>query len=882
MFEKIKSSSFLPHLVAIILSVLFSAAYYAPQLQSYRVKQSDFETYVGMAKEIVDFKEYQDKETFWTNSMFGGMPVYQIHLETPVHVNPINKVKDLIIRLFPRPWGYMIIGIIGFYLLLIWFRVNPWLAIIGSLAFGFSSINILYFMAGHNSKILAIAFIPPLIGAILYAYREKLLFGAFLVSLFTLFHLSANHLQMTYYALYMVLAIVIAEFIFAINQNRLPNMLKRSAVILIAGILGLTPSLAHIISTYNYGKYTTRGKSELTINPDNKLKDTSHKNALDRDYIKEYSMGAGETWSIVIPNIKGGTANYISSRPELLADVNPNYREMVGQRNTYWGEQRFSGGALYFGAGVFLLFVLGLFFLNDRIKWVLLSVSLLAILLSWKYSSLVDFFIDYVPLYNKFRDTKMMLILAQVAFPFLGILFVQKLMIEKINIRKFLIVSGSVLILFLAFYSMPKAFFSFSSAMETEFMQEQYSSYAGNSAALNQLAQFDTELTNVRIKIMQEDIVRSFLYILATALVLLLFLLQKIKKTVFLVLLGLILLSDLWLIDKRYLNNEKRGRDYVYWTSKYDYYNPMRANAADVSILNFEMDANPDLRKLISNGVGALKNEKSYRPAEWNNEREKYAFSLLNLNSNYKVFSLANPFNNSQPSYYHKFLGGYHGAKLKKYQELIDFHISREYEYLSNVSSQINSIDILPISITQQIPVLNMLNMKYLIMNPGMPSLKNPGAWGNAWFIENIVWVENADDEIIALEQIRKNNAVIRTNFSSDLDKVYATDPSAKIVLESYQPNRLVYQYESAQKQFVVFSEIYFPDGWEAKIDGQTVPIIPVNYILRGLETPPGIYSIEFSFNPKEVKQGRMIGAIGSFVLLFFAAWVVFMRIRRK
>ncbi len=872
----------LPHLLAILLFMLLSAIYYAPQLQSYRVKQSDFETYLGMQKELADYEEKYDEESYWTNAMFSGMPGYQIRMKTPAHVNPINWLKTTFLEIFPRPWGYMIIGMTGFYLLLVWMGVNAWLAIVGAIAFGFSSINVLYFVAGHNSKIIAIALIPPLLGSVIYAFRKNLLVGAFFVAFFTALHLSANHLQMTYYALYLLLGVFLYEVFQFQKNNGWGAGLKRSLIIVVAGLLGLSPSLSQVYATYEYGKFTTRGASELTINADLSPKESSHKTALDRDYIKEYSLGAGESWSIVIPNIKGGTANYIQSRPDLLSQVNPNYREMVAQRNTYWGEQRFSGGAMYFGASVFLLFVLGLVFLKDRIKWVLFGVSALAVLLSWKYSALVDFFIDYVPLYNKFRDTKMMLILAQISFPLLGILVVQSFVKERPPLKKFLIVSGSVLLLFASFYVIPETFFSFSNRMEQDFMREQYSSYAGNSGALNQLAQFEEEVTKVRVAIMKEDVARSFLFALAVAGILLLFVMNKIKASVLYVLLGVVLLSDLWMVDKRYMNNEKQGKDYLYWTTKYDYHNPFRASRADASILNAEMEENASLRSLIREETSKLPKVGNLKSAEYNNEQEKLAFSLLNFETNYRVFSLQNPFNNSQTSYYHKFIGGYHGAKLKKYQELIDFYIGREYQYLSTVYSENPGNGQISREISSRIPVLNMLNMKYLILNPNQPALQNPGAWGNAWFPSDVKWVATADEELLALQDVNRSIAIVREEYRDQLQGTYTGASKASYELTDYLPNRLEYAIQVPQKQLVVFSEVYFPSGWKARIGDEELAIIPVNYLLRAVELPAGNHQLVFEFDSQEVKQGQLFGMIGSLLILLLGVWVLYRRYAHK
>lgn len=871
-----------PHFVAILLIFTLSGIYFNLQFQGFKLRQMDWENYLGMSKEVDDYYQHSNKETFWTNSMFSGMPAYQINMQTPFYVDVVNSIRRGFNQIIERPWGYLVVGMIGFYLLLYWLGVNSWLALIGALAFGFSSINILFLAGGHNSKVIAIALIPPLIGALFYAFRKNYLIGALLVAITTNLHVSANHLQMTYYVLFMIAAIGVTEIIYFAKTEGFAPVLKKSIIILFAAIVGVLPISSTLLSTYEYSKATTRGKSELTIDETGKPKERNSQAALGKDYIKEYSMGVGETWSIVVPNIKGGTASYISNHPELMSEVNPQMREMVGSRSTYWGEQRFSGGAFYFGAAIFLLFILGIIFLKDRMKWGLLAVSLLSIALSWKYGAVLDWFIDNFPGFNKFRDTKMMLILPQLAFPLIAILFVNQLIKEKINQKKLIIASSAVIGIFVLFYLTPETFFEFSSQEETRFMEEQMQNYQGNSSVQAQLVAFDEALTQVRVKIMQKDLGRTILISVVAFLILLFFNSGKFKSGWLYAVLGLLILADLWMVDKRYLNNEKVRGQYVNWVSDYEYFNPIRSTEADIQILNQEMNSNPALKSSLLTKLDQFKNTDGFGANEFNIEREKLVFRELNLATNYRVFTLSNPFANSQPSYFHKSIGGYHGAKMKKYQELIDFHLWEEYSYLVNVEKnganpqQFNAV------LMQEGNVLNMLNTKYLIYNQGKNIMLNPYRYGNAWFVDQVSLVSSADDEIMALKSVNQTLAFARDTYLEEAKVPSGRDTMATISLIRYLPNELEYAVKSKSGQFAVFSEIYYADGWKAFIGDKEIPIIPVNYILRGAKLPEGDYTLRFVFEPTIVQKGRLMGSIGSLLILLFAGAIVYWKLNKK
>lgn len=794
-----------PHLTAVIIFLIISAIYFSPQLKGDKLHQGDQLQFQGMSKEIRDFREETGEEALWTNSMFGGMPAYQISVK---NINVVKYLKDLILRIIPRPIGYMFFLMIGFYILLLCFNVNPWLAIIGGIAFGLSSLNILYLGAGHNAKIHAISFIPPIIGSIFYAYRKNFVIGAALLSLFVCLHLSANHFQMTYYLLYLIFAIVLVEFYNFLKNGLLPKFVKISSVLLMAGILGALPIFSNLLLTYEYSKYTTRGNSELTISAEESTIKEVKNDALDSKYIKQYSLGYGEVWSLVIPDVKGGKMNYLGNNEEIMDNVSPNYKNTVAQQASYWGEQLSSGGAFYFGASIFLLFVLGMFLVKDKIKWALFAVSLLAIILSWKYGSLVDWFIEHVPLYDKFRDTKMMLILVQLSFPLLGFLFLNKLLKNEINKKQFIYVSLSVTGILLLFYIMPSVWFGFFNNAELVQFDKLLENYKNNPNALMQIRDLKDEIVNARIGIFKKDCLRSLFFVSATVSIIYLFIIKKIKINVFLIILGTLILIDLWGVDKRYLNDDN-------FVSKRQAREPFQMTQADKYILQ---DKDP----------------------------------------NFRVYNLTlNAFSDASTSYFHKSIGGYHGAKLKRYQELIEHQIAK------------NNMD-----------VLNMLNTKYFIVpdNNRQPVAQyNPEHVGNAWFVEDYRIVPDADSEIKALSEFTPSReAIIDARFEEYVQgKSFTKDTLSFIKLDSYKPNHLVYSTNCNEEELAVFSEIYYPKGWNAFIDGQHIDHFRVNYVLRAMVIPEGNHIIEFKFEPRSYYLGNKVSLVSSIILLVFLALVL-------
>lgn len=850
----------IPHVIAIVLFIIVGLVYFSPQLQGYDLRQSDYDNYIGMSKEIKDYRDKANEDPLWTNSMFSGMPAYQIDTK---HSNYIAKLRNFILfDTLNTPLVYMFLCFIGFYLLLICLNVSPWLSIIGSIAFGLSTINILYLGGGHITKVHSIALLPPILGSILYSYRKNAIVGGLLFALFICLNLSANHIQETYYMIFFIIAVVIVELFRHFKEKILAKFIKASIIIMIGGFLGVLPNLSNLLVTYEYGEYTTRGKTELTIQSG--AENEVESKGLDADYIKQYSLGFGEAWSLIIPNVKGGPSGYIGNNDKAMENVSPAWKENIAQSNQYWGEQLFTGGAFYFGITIFLLFFLGMFFVKDKIKWAVLATSILAVMLSWKFGALTDFFIQHVPLFSKFRDTKMILVLVQIAFPLMGILFLKEIIERQIDQKKLLIAAGSLFLVLFLFWATPKTFFDFLSSQETVQFDQQMNSLKGDGASIAQFETYQDELENARIGIFKADVLRSIIFLLLIATIVIIYNRKKFNSSYLIVGLGLLILIDLWAVDKRYLNNEKQGAKYNNWVKEYDKYNPYYAQSYDNQILAMEIAANPKLKEIIDTETNKYIKDNDIKGKNLAHEKEKLAFRELNLNTNYRVFELQNPFNSSRTSYFHKSIGGYHGAKLKRYQELIEFHISK------------NNME-----------VLNMLNTKYFIVptkDQGIVVQQNPYTLGNAWFVDNYQLVENADSEIVALDKINTaQTAVIDKRFSAEIsDLKIGKDSTAMIYMDSYAPNKIVYTSDTKSEQLAVFSEIYYDKGWNAYMDNQPVSYFRANYVLRAMKIPAGKHKIEFRFEPQTYKTGNTISMAGSFLLIFLLLGISFVEIKKS
>ncbi len=833
---------YLPHAIAVLAFAILTIIYFKPLFTGKELKQDDIARHKGMSKEIVDYRTKNNSEPLWTNSMFGGMPAYQISTLYPG--NWIAKLDNAFKLFIPLPAGYLFLYCLGFFILLLCVNINPWLALVGGLAYGLSSYFIIILEAGHNSKANALGYLPALLGGILLLFKNRYWLGLSVTSLFTAMELNANHVQISYYGYILIGFIIFGYFINALKTKTIGLFVKAFSLFLISTFIGLLPNFGNISTTNEYGKFSTRGKSELTINSQLKSNDNNKTSGLDEDYATQWSYGIGETFTFLIPDFKGGPSNSIKSADaSSLKKVNPEYREQVANSSSYFGNQPFTSGPVYIGAIIVFLALIGLFIIKNPIKWPIVIVTLLTITLAWgkNFMSLTDFFMHNIPGYNKFRAVSMILIVAELTITLLAMLAINELFkiknwndkiklnlikadlsLKKILITCLIIVGGFCLISYL----FPDILNTFLADNEDKQLIEQAVS-AGNpeNQVKPYVAELMPQLEIARKAIFKSDAFRSLIFILLAFGSLYLFYTNKIKKEMLITSLGIFILIDLWTVDARYLNDKS------FITKEQNMQSITSKTAADDEILK-------------------------------------------DSDINYRVLNLTvNTFNDAATSYYHKSIGGYHGAKLKKYAELIDFHIDNEIKSFYKDANKSFASDSAMKVLFGNLQILNMLNAKYFILPGGENNaeipLKNPMVNGNAWLVEKIVSVENANEEIISLGKINtKKEAVSQENFIKSLGLKLNYSAKGVIKLISYQPNNLVYQSETSAEEFAVFSEIYYPKGWNAYIDGQLKEHASVNYVLRGLAIPAGKHKIEFKFEPVTYTNGNNIATIGSILLI--------------
>ncbi|MDZ4203373.1 MAG: YfhO family protein [Bacteroidales bacterium] len=787
----------LPHVAAIAFFALITLAYVYPVLEGKKLFQPDIANHIGMSKEIKDFNAKTGEVALWTNSMFGGMPAYQISVKFRNNISHFFH-RALTLGL-PRPADMIFLYFIGFYILLLVLGLNPWLAIAGAIGFAFSSYHFIILEAGHNSKAVAIAYMAPVLAGIILAWKGQIIKGGLLTAIFLSLQINANHFQVTYYLLIIVIITGIAFLINALRTKQFTVFIKASGVLILAALLSLSLNFANLWTTWEYSKYTIRGGSELTHN--NEIQTST---GLDKDYATRWSYGIAETFSLLVPNVKGGSSDRLGNNPDALDVVDREHRTWVGNQNQYFGEQPFTSGPVYVGAIVLFLFLVGAFIVRGPLKWALLAAALLSIVLAWgrNFMPVTDFFLDYVPGYNKFRAVSMTLIIAELCIPLLAFLALKEIVAQpgiiKERARELIIALGLTGGIALAFYIAPTLFFGFSSVEETKTFLEYKATQPDMSSTVDTLWH---ALETARISIFKADALRSFLFIILSAGLLWAYGFGKIKQTVFIGILTLLILVDMWPVNRRYLTEEN-------FVSRRQVENPYKPNIADQLILK---DVDPNYR-------------------------------VLNLTTN--------TFNETSTSYFHKSIGGYHGAKLQRYQDLIDHHITKG-----------------------NIRVLSMLNTKYIIKadkdKAPVPEI-NMQAMGNAWFVSRYKIAENADEEIEALNSLDiVSEAVVDKHFLSHVEgKIFAEDSLSTIFLTSYTPNRLVYKANTATSQIAVFSEVFYDKGWNAFIDGKPRPHFRVNYILRAMEVPAGQHEIEFRFEPRSYYWGQKVSLAGSIILL--------------
>lgn len=802
--QKIKQK-FLPHVIAVIVMILLPVLYTSPVLEGKILYQNDILQGGGGSSELNEYRENTGEEALWTGTMFSGMPTFQMAI---VHASNVGyHINKIFRRLIKGPSSLIFICMLGAYILFIVMGVNPYLSLACAIGFGFSTFNIVSLEAGHNSKINALAYFPGVMGGVILAYNKRLWLGAAIAAIFLNLHLVANHFQITYYLIFAILFYFFFKLYDTIKDKAYKQFINASILLFIAAILAALPNTSRLWTTYEYANETIRGgKSELT-KPEADAKSTG----LDKDYAMSWSYGVMESFTVIIPYFKGGASNETLDRKSNLAKTPGFPSQALKQVPTYWGDQPFTSGPVYLGAIFCFLFVLAMLLLKGPIKWWLAAYSFFALLLSWgsNFSALNDFLFYNLPLYNKFRTPSMFLGVLQITFPFASALVLQKVIDEK-N-------SGQEILkkLLLAFAITGGVVFVFGILLSGGY------SYEGQIDPRLQSQGWPMEaLKDDRASLLRGDAIRSLILISLAVGLIYMYLKDKIKELVLIASLGILMLGDLWLVDKRYLNEEN-------FQSERKFENLKIPTTADLQILEDD-----DL--------------------------------------SYRVFNLTrSPFNDGITSYHHKSIGGYHAGKLYRYQELIERHLSKN-----------------------NMKVLNMLNTKYFIVadkNTNQPQVRrNPGALGNAWFVNSIKWVSNADEEMNSLSSFDPaNEVVIDERFKPYFEsKSVSRDSLDEIELKEYSPNVMVYNANVySNNAFAVFSEIYYKasdNDWKVTIDGESVDHIRVNYLLRGLLIPKGEHEIVFTFQPKSWKVGNQISLFSSIVLVIFIGGAVFFHFRKR
>ena len=913
----------MPILVAVATFYLITLFYFTPMLEGKRLVQPDIKNHIGMSKELVDHEKNYGERTLWTNSMFGGMTTYLISGDFAFDI--LKYFNKLFQGFMPIPAGALFLYMLGFFILMLALRVDPWLSLLGAVAFAFSSYNFIILEAGHNSKAIAIGYMAPAFAGVVLLFRGKYILGGAIAALFIALEVKATHPQITYYLVLLIAVYVLFMFFANLREKKLKHFFKATGILVMVGLFAVLTHFTVLMAINEWGEVSIRGQSELSIAQENKT------SGLDRDYATQWSYGRGESWTLLIPNFKGGATGAIGNDPSLIQNVDPQIQQNVAGGNRYWGDQPFTSGPVYVGAIVMLLAVLGMFILKGPLKWALFTATVFSLLLSWgkNLPELTNFFMDYFPAYNKFRAVSMILVIAELCIPVLAVLAVKAIIDKPSSIKEkadlkifrinpllvsFLLTGG---IAFL-FYIMPGTFTRFESAGEEDTVRRQVTQQLqSNNASPEQISQtvnmfvpmYMNSLREVRMKIFRKDAIRSFGFILLAGVLLFLFMKGRLKPGLLIAGLGLFVLIDMWAINLRYLNRE-------HFQPKRFMEVPFNPTTADQTIL-----ADPD--------------------------------------PNFRVFNrTVSTFNDASTSYFHKSIGGYHGAKLRRYQEMIDYHLN-----------------------ANNFKLLDMLNMKYIIREGGNGpvAIPNPDALGNAWFVEEIKWVDNPDQEYIyvgdaavirtlseralvfasgfpvkndtvsvnkpldlavasmpdslvsmklvdyrlmegqrfvfghneadttgGVVNIRVPGAVGRVlpqHFEAEMvyrfnpevtaviDKKWKDiimvddilpDTTAMITLLSYKPNHLVYAARCNTDQVAVFSEIFYEKGWNAYLNGELVPHGRANWVLRAMVVPAGEHTIEFKFEPAVIRKSEPVAIGASVIVLMLALGGVYFSLRKN
>lgn len=800
---KFNKTFWLPHAIAAGTFILLTALYFYPVLTGKTLEQHDISMWEGMSKEIQDFRETTGKEPLWTNSMFGGMPAYQISVLYPN--NLVKHVNSIITLGLPFPINMVLLALLGFYILLVSLKVDFRLGIAGAIAYAFCSYNFVVIQAGHNSKMHAIALMPLVVLGVLLTFRGKYILGGAITAMSLALQIYANHLQITYYLAMCLGLLVIAEIVSGIVQKNILHLIKAGSVLIVASVLAVLPNLGGLLTTEEYGKYTTRGPSELT--------EKRISSGLDKDYALAWSYGVGESFTLLIPDFMGGESSKdLGTKSNLYKELQKmgaggQARQFVANAPAYWGAQPSTSGPVYNGAIICFLFLLACFVVKGSMKWWLIAATILSLMLAWgrNFPPVTDFFFDHVPGYNKFRAVAMMLVIASFTMPLLALIGLQKFLdndLKPAQKKKYLswsfyIVGG----LCAVFILLPTVFFDFSAEIDERLRENRWPVDA---------------LKDDRISMMRMDALRSLFFIGCMFAALWFYLKNKFKKEYLFIATIALMVIDFWMVDRRYLNTD----DFSKASKKKEAFTPSQA----------------DLQIMQDKSLG------------------------------YRVFNqTVSTFNDASTSYFHRSVGGYHGAKLKRFQELNEYQIARG-----------------------NMKVLNMLNTKYFIANAqdgsGPVAQLNPDALGAAWIVREFKMVANSDSEIAALTDFDpRTTAIIDQRYEPQVKGMnIIPDPAATIKLVSYQPNHLVYESSTATDQLAVFSEIHYDKGWNATIDGTPADYFRCNYVLRGMKIPSGKHKIEFKFEPATYYKGEKIALAGSLILFAAFAGAVFYEWRKS
>ena len=822
----------LPDVLAVVLFALISVAYFFPaDIEGKILYRHDSAASKGLGREIGEHKAETGEVTRWMNSVFSGMPTYQTAPEY-TSTKGVNTATNVYHLFLPENVWYVFAYLLGFYILLRAFDFRQHLAVLGSVIWAFSSYFLIIIAAGHIWKVMALAYLPPMIAGIVLAYRGTYLWGLIVTAIFAAFEINANHVQMTYYFLFVILFMVIAYLVDAIRQKRMAHFWRATAVCAAGAVIGVCLNLSNLYHTWEYSKESMRGKSELV----KKQSANQSASGLDRDYITQWSYGIGETWTLLVPNTKGGASQPLVESKTAMEKANPEFNVVYQQMGQYWGEQPGTQGPVYVGAFVLMLFVLGLFIVKGPMKWALLAATVLSILLSWgkNFMPFTDLFIDYVPMYSKFRTVASILVIAEFTIPLLAMLALKKIVDDPSLLTKRIkavyasfALTGGIAILFALF---PPLFFS-------DFISSQQLR-ARSTLPQEYVVPITETLREMRRAVFTADCWRSAFIIIIGTLCLLMFKAKKLKASYMVGAITVLCLVDMWQVDKRYLNNDM-------FVPKSEREAPMQMTETDRLILEDKTDL-----------------------------------------GNYRVLNLAsNTFNENETSYFHNSIGGYHAAKLRRYQDIIDHYIAPEMQKLAPTVAEAGG-DMLKVNGDSLFPVLNALNARYFILplQGGQTApVMNPYVHGPAWFVDKVTYADNANKEIEAVGRIDlRREAVADKRFQDVLKASAVQDSTASVKLTKYMSDRLEYDVYSTKGGVIVFSEVYYP-GWTATVDGQEAELGRADYLLRALNVAPGKHKIVLTFHPKSVATTETIAYIAYaaiVIALLVAAYLGYRRMR--